>query len=541
MTEARAGRLMLEEYRVTEAPASHPSLLEASALAFGALLGLLGAVIGLELLTRVGIAPNTSVIGAVIAIAVSRIPLAVCRNYRSLDRQNLMQTVISAATFGSANALLLPLGVIWLFGAPHLVPAMFAGALAGMITDAAVLYRVFDTKVYPAGGTWPPGVATAECLIAGDRGGKRAGLLGVGAAAGGIGRLFGLPMDIVGVCWIGNIWALTMFSLGLLATGYAERITGMQIQSIYLPHGVMIGAGAVAILEIIRVIVRKSGGAAAENHCTRSERDLGLALGSGLAAFVLIAVGLALLAGLYTDMSPGMLVAFVLFSAVAAMASELIVGISAMHAGWFPAFATALIFLVLGMALGFPPLALAFLVGYTASTGPAFADMGYDLKTGWIVRGSGRFRNFEMQGRRQQFFAALLGFGVAAVVVLFSYERYFSQNLFPPVDSVFVATIRSAADPQIAGYLLMWAVPGAMIQWLGGPSRQLGILLATGLLIDNPVAGWTALLALAIRVALLRRYGKAAESPMYVLAGGLIAGSAVTSFGAATLQLRPRG
>ena len=47
-----------------------------------------------------------------------------------------------------------------------------------------------------------------------------------------------------------------------------------------------------------------------------------------------------------------------------------------MHAGWFPAFATALIFLIVGMLLGFPDLPLAILVGFTAATGPAFADMG---------------------------------------------------------------------------------------------------------------------------------------------------------------------
>jgi uncharacterized oligopeptide transporter (OPT) family protein len=81
-----------------------------------------------------------------------------------------------------------------------------------------------------------------------------------------------------------------------------------------------------------------------------------------------------------------------------------------MHAGWFPAFATALLFLVLGLLIGFPPVPLAFLVGLTASTEPAFADMGYDLKAGWILRGEGRERRLEAQGRAQQFRAELLGF-----------------------------------------------------------------------------------------------------------------------------------
>lgn len=57
------------------------------------------------------------------------------------------------------------------------------------------------------------------------------------------------------------------------------------------------------------------------------------------------------------------MVFWLIFAAFAAIASELIVGISAMHSGWFPGFATALIFLLVGMLIGFPPMALAVLVG----------------------------------------------------------------------------------------------------------------------------------------------------------------------------------
>lgn len=43
---------------------------------------------------------------------------------------------------------------------------------------------------------------------------------------------------------------------------------------------------------------------------------------------------------------------------------------------WFPAFAVALITLIIGILLGFPPIAPGLLVGFGASTGPEFADMG---------------------------------------------------------------------------------------------------------------------------------------------------------------------
>jgi uncharacterized oligopeptide transporter (OPT) family protein len=501
------------------------------------LQGLVGAIIGLELLTRVGITPNTAVIGAILALAVSRLPLAVCSRFRSLDRQNLMQTVISSATFGGANAILLPMGVLWLLGRRELVPAMFIGATLGMLIGAFLLYGVFDSRIYPASGIWPPGVATAECLIAGDKGGTRAILLSIGGAVGGLGRYLGIPMDIFGTCWIGNMWALTMFGVGLLISGYSSVLTGIDLQRLYLPHGIMIGAGAVAMFQMIHIVRHQGDKTDVVASLTTTDREFARALGAGSIALVLAAAALAALAGLYIEMSPGMLTAFVMFAAFAALVSQLIVGISAMHAGWFPAFAAALIFLVLGMLIGFPPLALAFLVGFTASTGPAFADMGYDLKTGWIVRGRGRFYEYEKEGRKQQLGAALLGFAVAAALVFFSYQRYFGQQLLPPVDSVFAATIQAGTGAGAAKYLLAWAVPGAMIQLIGGPSRQTGILLATGLLINNSIAGWTALVSLGTRALLVKRYGRPIESPMYVLAGGFIAGAALTGFATATLRL----
>jgi uncharacterized oligopeptide transporter (OPT) family protein len=530
-------KVFFEEYRVLEAPEKHPSLFEPASLIFGMLQGLVGAIIGLELLTRVGITPNTAVIGAILALAVSRLPLAVCSRFRSLDRQNLMQTVISSATFGGANAILLPMGVLWLLGRRELVPAMFIGATLGMLIGAFLLYGVFDSRIYPASGIWPPGVATAECLIAGDKGGTRAILLSIGGAVGGLGRYLGIPMDIFGTCWIGNMWALTMFGVGLLISGYSSVLTGIDLQRLYLPHGIMIGAGAVAMFQMIHIVRHQGDKTDVVASLTTTDREFARALGAGSIALVLAAAALAALAGLYIEMSLGMLTAFVMFAAFAALVSQLIVGISAMHAGWFPAFAAALIFLVLGMLIGFPPLALAFLVGFTASTGPAFADMGYDLKTGWIVRGRGRFYEYEKEGRKQQLGAALLGFAVAAALVFFSYQRYFGQQLLPPVDSVFAATIQAGTGAGAAKYLLAWAVPGAMIQLIGGPSRQTGILLATGLLINNSIAGWTALVSLGTRALLVKRYGRPIESPMYVLAGGFIAGAALTGFATATLRL----
>ena len=103
---------------------------------------------------------------------------------------------------------------------------------------------------------------------------------------------------------------------------------------------------------------------------------------------------------------------------------------------------------------------------------------------------------------------------------------------------MYAATVASGASSSLARALLVWAVPGAVVQLLGGPSRQMGILLATGLLILNPAAGWTATVALLARAALRHRYREEAEAPMYVAAGGLIAGSAVVGFGTGLWRAR---
>lgn len=344
-------------------------------------------------------------------------------------------------------------------------------------------------------------------------------------------------MEIFGVCWIGNIWALGMLALGLLTRAYSQDVFQVDINTIYLPHGVMIGAGCVALFQIVHAISKREKSSASMLH-TKSRMDLGTSIGFGYLAFIGSAMFLAFVSGIYLNMTLPMLIGFVLFAGTAALVSELIVGISAMHAGWFPSFATSLIFLIIGMLIGFDKIVLALLVGFTASTGPAFADMAYDLKAGWILRGRGKYPKYENQGRKQQYFAELLGFAVAFVMVALLYKSYFLADNLPPVDRVLASTIEAGTNPSVIRHLLTWAIPGALIQLVGGTSRQIGVLFSTGLLIYNPAAGWTALAALAIRAILLKLYGDQIKSAMNVFAGGIIAGSALSSFGTATFKLK---
>jgi uncharacterized oligopeptide transporter (OPT) family protein len=525
-------------------PERHPRTFEPSSLLLMLVLSIVGAIVGLQLITTLGITANTSIIGALVAIAASRIPVAFFRQFRSVHRQNLQQTAISGATFGAANALLLPIGVPWALGRPDLVWPMLVGATAGLLIDSYVLYRVFDSRIFPASGTWPPGVAAGETIIAGDEGGRRAWLLAGGIVVGIIGSVLTVPMSAFGVAFIGNIFALTMFGVGLLINGYSEPLLGLTLGTYYVPSGFMIGAGVVALIQVVILIrgrrresnteeaAQPTSEVAEGPGITVDERSLGRGLTIGFSLYVVAAIVLAIIGGVIADMSVPQLVVWVIFAAIAAMVSELIVGLSAMHAGWFPAFGTALAFLAVGLIIGFPAVPLALLTGFTASTGPAFADMGYDFKAGWMLRRRVNSVAFERDGRLQQYFADLVGFGVGLVIVALVWRNYFSQDLIPPVDLVFADTIEAgtAGGTSAILLLLLWAIPGALIQWVGGPSRQMGILFATGLLITFPIAGWAVLAGIAIRLLILRFVGESATTPMTITAAGMIAGDALYGF-----------
>ncbi|WP_420101464.1 OPT/YSL family transporter [Bosea sp. (in: a-proteobacteria)] len=539
------------------APQRHPSLSEPATLVLIAVLCVFGAIIGMQLLVSLGITANTSLIGALAAMALARVPLAIFARYRSIHVQNLAQSAISSATFGAANSLLLPVGIPWLLGRPDLVLPMLAGAFFAMLLDAYLLYRMFDSRVFPATGAWPPGVAAAEAIKAGDEGGRKAVLMGVGFGTGvavsfikiplawigfaGSTAVTGIPMSAFGVAFIGNIWALSMFGIGLLLRGYSGPIFGGpafasiipkgDLMAAYIPHGFMIGAGIVALIQVALLLFRRNEAQRqADASAGVSDREVKRALGLGTIGYLVIAVFIAIVGGLMSEMSPGMLLLFVLYAAFAAYVHELIVGLAAMHSGWFPAFAVALITLIIGMLLGFPMPALALLVGFSAATGPAFADMGYDLKAGYLLRGNGADPAFELDGRRQQLFAAMFAFVVAGLVVLLSYQSYFDQNLVAPVDKVYAATIKAGVAPGVAWQLFLWAIPGAILQFLGGPKRQIGVLFATGLLINFPMAGWAVLAGIVCRLIWEKLRGATGEGDMEVFAAGIIAGDAIFSF-----------
>ncbi|WP_245797490.1 OPT family oligopeptide transporter [Mangrovactinospora gilvigrisea] len=529
-------------------------------------MSVLGALIGVVLITTLGVSPNTSVIGALIAMLVGRVPLAMMRRMRSPHRQNLVQSAISGSTFAAANSLLTPIAVPFALGRHDLVWPMLAGATIGLAVDSWVLFRVFDSKLLPATAAWPAGVAAAETIKAGDSGGRKAAVLGAGALVGLVGALLKLPTSAAGVAFLGNVWALLMFGVGLTVAQYAPGLLDVNLNAEHVPHGLMIGAGLVALVQAL-LLMRKKRGPAAEPDAeagaavtsepevpTVPETRLRRGLLQGMGLFTIGAIVVAVGGGVAGRMSVPALIGWVALAAVAALVHQLIVGLAAMHSGWFPAFAVTLIVLIVGLVLHIPTVPLALLVGYTASTGPAFADIGFDFKAGWLLRKDAvPWKPFELAGRRQQYIAQLVGFAVALVVVAVAWHSFFADGRIPPVSKVYADTIGAGLDPGTMTTMLLWAIPGALIQWLGGSSRQMGVLLATGLLVATPNAGWMVLGALIVRrgYVLWRRRrladrgdraavaasDEAAQADMSLVGAGLVAGSSLNDVGQLTKAL----
>lgn len=133
----------------TDSTQRHPRVLDPVDLVVNIVSAALGAIIGMQLITRLGITAYTSIVGAIAAIAamtVARLPVAIFHQFRSVHRQNLVETTVSSGTFAAGNALMLPIAVPLALGHSNLVMPMLLGAALATLIDASVLYRVFDSK-----------------------------------------------------------------------------------------------------------------------------------------------------------------------------------------------------------------------------------------------------------------------------------------------------------------------------------------------------------------------------------------------------------
>ena len=516
------------------------SAFEPATLVLGIVLAVLSAIICMQIIGKVGVTPNTSLIGAIIAMVIARIPLSGFKKFKSLERQNMVQTIVSGAGFSAANCGLLAIGIFIVLGKNEFVLPMAVGSIIGVTISIFVVGKIFDSEIFPADEAWPPGVATAQALEAGDEGGTKGIKLLIGIVIGAICGLFKVPLGKVpfnipaagiGIVFIANIFSMIGLGLGLLIRGYSPVLfNGLELGKTSIPSGIMIGAGLMALIQSLIIILKdtkhKQKDTAVHTKTTVTKTEAKRTIVVGFLLYLAGAVVIALISGIVTQMSTSTLILWVLWAAVSCTVAILIVGMAAMHSGWFPAFAITTIFMTIGIFLKFPLISLALLTGYISSTGPCFADMGYDLKTGWIIRGRGVNVEHEKYGRKQQVIIEMIGGIIGIIVVLATLKMFVFGHetpLLAPVSKTFAEAISKASDPQVLKSLLLWAVPGAALQLLGGPKRMVGVLFATGLLINNPIYGIGVIAAVIIRLI----FG---NKVIEFIDAGLIAGDGLGGF-----------
>lgn len=489
----------------------------------GILVAFLVGAVCMNIIGKVGTTPNTSLLGAIAAMLVARIPMNSCLKYCNLERQNLLQTIASAAGFSAANCGFIAIAMLYLMGDASSILTMGIGCMIGTSISIYIVGKIYDSAVFPAQGAWPPGVATATAIQAGDEGGKKGRRLLEGLAIGVVGSYFKLPVAGIGIVFIANIVAMTGLGIGLVLRGYSEQLFGFNLGATNIPSGVMIGAGMIALIQsIVTVLKGRKSAAGQEIQITVSDTDSKKTLGLAFGLFIGGAAIIGAITGVFSEMSAGMSVLWVLWSGFAAAVAMVLVGMAAMHSGWFPAFAITTIFMTLGILMGFPPFAVAIMTGYISSVGPCFADMGYDLKTGWILRGKGADPAREIRGRREQVKIEMLGGIIGILVVLMFANMYLSQDIMPPISRTFAAAAQAGANPELLKELLIWAIPGAIIQIIFG-TKMVGVLFATGLLLNNPIYGIGVLIAVVVRLIFGTEFMEVRDS-------GLIAGDGLYGF-----------
>lgn len=499
------------------------SSFEPQTLALGVVLAIFAAAICMQIIGRIGTTPNTSLIGAIFAMIFARIPLEIMRSFRSLQRQNYIQTIVSGAGFAASNCAFVAIAIVFIMGRTDLIVPMAFGTMFGSVVSVFVIGRIFDSSIFPAQAAWPPGVATASTIQAGDEGGEKGRRLLQGLALGILGSYFKLPIAGIGIVFIANILSMAGLGIGLILRGYSPQIFGFSLGQSNIPQGVMIGAGLMALLQCV-VSVYKNSKNENNKDFTLSVPDsiLPKILSSTFLVHVAGAILAAVLTGIFADMGNLQIIAWVIWTALAATMSMLLVGMAAMRSGWFPGFAITTIFMSFAVLMGFPPLAIAIMTGYLSSTGPTFADMGFDLKTGWILRGSGSDPAHELYGRKQQVNIEALGVIIGVGVVIIFGNMFLAENIYPPISKAFSTAINAGSNPALVKELALWALPGMLIQLAFG-NKMVGVLFATGLILNNPLYGIGVLGAVVARCIFGTKF-------MDVRAAGLITGDGIFGF-----------
>jgi hypothetical protein len=484
---------------------------------------LLSAWAGTAMVATIGTVASPGLAAIAAAMLLARLP--VLRPLAAPHALALAQSATSAAAIAAGQVLLLPIAIPYALGRPDLVAPMLLAATLVLFADGWLMWRLFATPAFPATAAWPAGTAAAAVIRAGTTGERHGTMVLAGIATGAVGAFYRAPMAAFGLALFGNPVLLGLFAAGLLLRAHAGPALallgpGTDLLQAQVPQGMLIGAALVAIAQLLRNRAGQGQG--------QGQGEAGL-LARAAAMHLAIALAVALAAGLHAAMPAPMLALFIAFAAAAALLHSLVVGLVAMHTGWMPTLAAALVILSAGLLLGFPAPALALLAGTAAATGPGLAAMGQALKVAHDLSATPR-------ARTQIALAALAAFALAALLVAVAHHALFAAGQIPPAGHVFAIAIRAGTTPVQAERLALWALFGAALQLAGGPRRHLGLMPAAGMLLLAPAIGWTLLLGLAVRAYVVHRLAGYRED-MDSLAAGLVAGDALHASGDAATRL----
>ena len=107
-----------------------------------------------------------------------------------------------------------------------------------------------------------------------------------------------------------------------------------------------------------------------------------------------------------------------------------------------------------------------------------------------------------------------------------------NQGLIPASSTTFATTCQAVANPELIKTLLIFAIPGAIVQLVGG-KHMIGVLFATGLVINSPIYGIGVLGTVVVRLI----FKKKGDDFMNCRDAGLIAGDGLYGFFSSLIKM----
>ena len=135
----------MTEHRTNSTQKQRISSFEPGTMFLGTILAVLSAIVCMQILGKVGVSANTSILGAIFAMLVSRIPTKAMRNFKNLERQNYIQTISSGAGFAASNCGLTAIAIVFVMGETKTILPMALGCLFGTAVSIFVVGKLYDS------------------------------------------------------------------------------------------------------------------------------------------------------------------------------------------------------------------------------------------------------------------------------------------------------------------------------------------------------------------------------------------------------------